>query len=156
MSVLHGRATGTSHSTRPSCDGHLHDAFGKEPPMSTIHTERIPVMSTGQALLSLRSAGYSLPAAIGEVIDNSLEAEANEIGIRLDEAEVNGKKRVHRLAFSDDGTGMDPNILQHYLQIGFSTRFMHTDTIGKFGVGAKLAALNYGTRIDVWSRTDEN
>lgn len=119
--------------------------------MTTI--ERIPVVSTGQALQSLRSAGYSLPAAIGEVVDNSLEADANQILIRLDEGEVNGRKRVHRLVFSDDGTGMEPDVLQHYLQLGFSTRFMRTDTIGKFGVGAKLAALNFGTRIDVWSRT---
>ena len=29
---------------------------------------------------------------------------------------------------------------------------MSTDTIGKYGVGAKLAALNFGRRIDVWSR----
>jgi hypothetical protein len=29
---------------------------------------------------------------------------------------------------------------------------MRDDTIGKYGVGAKLAALNFGKRIDVWSR----
>ena len=32
---------------------------------------------------------------------------------------------------------------------------MRRDTIGKYGVGAKLAALNFAERIDVWSRTDE-
>ncbi|WP_166187133.1 ATP-binding protein [Paenarthrobacter ureafaciens] len=91
---------------------------------------------------------------MGEVIDNSLEANANSIRIRLDEA-VNprGKKHVHRIVFTDDGSGMPADVLQHYPQIGFSTRYMRTDTIGKFGVGAKLAALNYGTRLDVWSRT---
>jgi hypothetical protein len=33
---------------------------------------------------------------------------------------------------------------------------MRTDTIGKYGVGAKLAALNFARRIDVWSRLSED
>ena len=28
---------------------------------------------------------------------------------------------------------------------------MRTDTIGKYGVGAKLAALNFARRIDIWT-----
>ncbi|MFB4294853.1 ATP-binding protein [Nonomuraea sp. ATR24] len=120
---------------------------------------KIPVVLTGQALQSLRDSGYSLAAAIGEVIDNSLEAGANNILVRMDEAPPGGRSKksyVHRIVFSDDGTGMDTHTLHHYLQIGYSTRYMRTDTIGKYGVGAKLAALNFGKRIDVWSRTDAN
>ena len=56
-------------------------------------------------------------------------------------------------SISDDGTGMDMDVLHHYPQIGYSTRYMSTTTIGKYGVGAKLAALNYSERLDVWSRT---
>lgn len=115
--------------------------------------QKIPVVLTGLALQSLRDSGYSLPAAIGEVIDNSLEAQANRILVRLDEgANKGGKRHIHRIAIADDGTGMDVKTLHHYLQLGFSTRYMSRDTIGKYGVGAKLAALNYGKRIDVWSR----
>ncbi len=36
----------------------------------------IPVMLAGKALQSLRESGYSLATALGEVIDNSLEAKA--------------------------------------------------------------------------------
>lgn len=116
----------------------------------------LPVILTGQALQSLRESGYSLPAAFGEVIDNSVEAGGNLIRIRMDEATDRRKKRhVHRIAFADDGEGMTPDVLHHYPQIGFSTRYGRTDTIGKFGVGAKLAALNYGKRLDVWSRQDK-
>jgi hypothetical protein len=107
---------------------------------------------TGQALMSLRDSGFDLAAAVGEVVDNSIEARANRIRIRLDEAERHGKKHVHRITISDDGEGMDEQLLHHYLQIGYSTRYMRKDTIGKYGVGAKLAALNFGKRIDVWSR----
>ncbi|MEH2035834.1 ATP-binding protein [Nostoc sp.] len=115
--------------------------------------QRIPVVLSGHALMSLRDSGYSLAAALGEVIDNSLEANANNILLRLDESQDKyGKKHIHRIVIVDDGLGMGVNILPYYLQIGFSTRYMHKDTIGKYGVGAKLAALNYGRRIDVWSR----
>lgn len=127
--------------------------------MSTTST-RIPAVLTGHALLSLRDSGYTLPAAISEVIDNSLEAEANEINVYLqEEPDGRGKSRIGRIAIADDGIGMGlddsgADILQRYLQVGYSTRYMSTTTIGKYGVGAKLAALNFAQRIDVWGRTD--
>ena len=117
-------------------------------------SNRIPVILTGQALRSLRDSGYSLSAAIAEVVDNSLEAQANRIRVRLDESQANkGKRHIHRIAVSDDGIGMGLDVLHHYPQIGYSTRYMSNTTIGKYGVGAKLAALNYSERLDVWSRT---
>lgn len=116
---------------------------------------RIPMMLPGQALQSFRDAGFDFAAALAEVIDNSIEAKGNLILVRLDEDKVKGKNRVVRVVISDDGTGMDEETLFHYLQLGFSTRYMRRDTIGKYGVGAKLAALNFAEKIDVWSRTDE-
>jgi integrase len=125
--------------------------------MMTNKKAPVPMMRTARALQSLRDSGYSLPAALAEPIDNSLEANANVIRIRLDDERLpSGKRHVHRIVIADDGSGMDPDILHHYLQIGFGTRYMRTDTIGKYGVGAKLAALNFGTRIDVWSRGSES
>ena len=117
-------------------------------------TNRIPAVLTGKALRSLRDSGYSLPAALGEVVDNSIEAQANAIRIRLDEANDRGKRHIHRISIADDGAGMDSFVLQHYPQVGFSTRYMSKDTIGKYGVGAKFAALNFSERLDVWSRAD--
>lgn len=122
--------------------------------MITSTSNRIPVIQTGQALQSLRDSGHSLPTAVGEPIDNSLEAGAHNVWVRLDEElHVRGKPHVHRIIIADDGRGMDLDTLHHYLVLGFSTRYMCKDTIGKYGVGAKLAALNFGRRIDVWSRT---
>lgn len=121
----------------------------------------IPAILTGQALRSLRDAGYSFAAAIGEVVDNSIEAEANEILIYLeDEEDERGKVHIRRIAIVDDGIGMGTaeggeDILHHYLQLGYSTRYMSQKTIGKYGVGAKLAAFNFAERIDVWSCSDE-
>lgn len=116
---------------------------------------RIPMIQTCQALESLRDSGHSLSTALAEPVDNSIEARANVIQVWLDQSKNSrGKSHVHRITIADDGTGMDDNTLHHYLQIGFSTRYMRNDTIGKYGVGAKLAALNFGRRIDVWSRDD--
>lgn len=114
--------------------------------------DAIPVIQTGQALMSLRDSGYSLPTALAEVVDNSIEAGAQRIVVDLDETEREGRKEVSRISIADDGEGMPLDILHRYLVIGYSTRWMRRDTIGKYGVGAKLAALNFGTRIDVWSR----
>lgn len=115
----------------------------------------VPFIKTGQALESLRDSGYSIEAALGEVIDNSLEADSNNIDIHLFEGKnKEGKKCVTQIAFIDDGKGMDVGTLQYYPQIGFSTRYMSTETIGKYGVGAKLAALNFARRFDAWSRTN--
>ena len=122
---------------------------------TTITKSQVPAVLSGQALRSLRDSGFSLPAALGEPVDNSLEADANVIQIWLQESKNRGgKKHIHQIVISDDGRGMDRNTLHHYLQLGFSTRYMSKNTIGKYGVGAKLAALNFGCRIEVWSRTD--
>lgn len=121
----------------------------------------IPAVLSGHALRSLRESGYTLPAALGEVVDNAIEADANEIEIYLEES-TGGKRKAHisRIAIADDGDGMGTDvdgrdILQHYLQLGYSTRYMSVTTIGKFGVGAKLGALSFARRVDVWTRTDE-
>ncbi|MFB8382563.1 ATP-binding protein [Streptomyces rubiginosohelvolus] len=120
--------------------------------MSENNTQAIPVVLSGQALLSLRESGHNFPSAVGEVIDNSIEAQANNIEIVTELAMRGRKSVISEVAFIDDGKGMSGHTLQHYLQLGFSTRFMSNDTIGKFGVGAKLAALSVATRIDAWSR----
>jgi hypothetical protein len=113
----------------------------------------IPAMLAGRALQSLRESGYTLAAALGEVIDNSIEANANRIWVDLREVQRGKRKAIDRIVAADDGDGMTDDILHHYLQLGYSTRYMSETTIGKFGVGAKLAALNFSTRIDVWSKT---
>lgn len=117
-------------------------------------SKNVPLIKTGQAILSLRDSGYTIEAALGEVIDNAIEANANTISIELFEG-VNKKKKkcVSKIAIVDDGDGMDRDLLQLYPQIGFSTRYMSTTTIGKYGVGAKLAAINYAKRFEVWSKT---
>lgn len=118
----------------------------------------VPAILTGHALRSLRDAGFDFASAISEVIDNSIEANANEITVFLDDqADKKGKTHVERVLIADDGLGMGlgpqgEDVLHHYLQLGYSTRYMSSSTMGKYGLGAKLAAFNFAERIDVWSR----
>lgn len=120
---------------------------------ATATPEPIPPFLAGRALRSMRDAGFSLPTALGEVIDNAIEANANTVVIDMREVPVDRKHNaVDRIAIIDDGSGMTDDILQHYLQVGFSTRYMRSDTIGKYGVGGITAALNFATRVDVWTR----
>ncbi|MGW1015234.1 ATP-binding protein [Streptomyces niveus] len=124
--------------------------------MSESNIQAIPVVLSGQALLSLRESGHNFPSAVGELIDNSIEAKANNVEILTEVTRRGRKSVISEVAFFDDGQGMSRHTLQHYLQLGFSTRFMSNDTIGKFGVGAKLAGLSVATRIDAWSRVAES
>ena len=124
--------------------------------MSNIANQPVPFIKTGQALQSFRYSGYTLEAAAAEVIDNSIEAKANNIYVYLirpiDKVD---KRPITSVAFFDDGKGMDAEELQLYPQIGHSSRYMRNDTIGKYGVGAKLGALSVAQRFDVWSRLKE-
>lgn len=113
---------------------------------------RIPMFLGNHALRSLRDSGFSLPGALGEPIDNSLESRANHVAVELREGQMGKKRYIESIVIADDGRGMSREVLSRYLQIGFSTRYMSTSTIGKYGVGAKLAALSLARRIDVWSR----
>jgi hypothetical protein len=117
---------------------------------------RVPLFLGSSGLRSLRDSGFTLSGALGEPIDNSIESKANRIDVILEEASGAGRRGISRIMVIDDGAGMDEQVLSRYLQIGFSTRYMSTRTIGKYGVGAKLAALSVAQRIDVWSRASED
>lgn len=102
------------------------------------------------ALNSMRDSGFDLTAAAGEPIDNSVEAGASIIRVLPD---FDTKKRkIDRLVFADNGRGIDPQILAPVLSMGYSTRYNERGSLGRFGVGLKLAGLSLGTRIDVYSR----
>jgi len=126
--------------------------------------EPVPLIRVDTALNSLRSSGYTLEAAVGEPIDNALEARANQVRLRLTEgtqAIRRGKKEetikvVDQIAIADDGDGMPPEILERCLVLGESTRYDSRKGMGRFGVGGTLGAISQCRRIEVWSRAKAN
>ena len=119
---------------------------------------KVPLIAADKALLSLRSSGHDYCSAVGEVIDNSLQANANTIRARVFTAkkQIGKNKRatevVERLAVGDDGDGMDVDVLHNSLKLGYSTRYDDRTGMGRFGVGAKMGGISQAKRIDIYSR----
>jgi hypothetical protein len=124
-------------------------------------TAGVPVVKADTAMTSLRASGHDFNSAVGEVVDNSLEAGANTIRIRT----FTSKKKIgsntkateviDRVAIGDDGEGMeggDHGVQHRCLQLGYSTRYNSRVGMGRFGVGAKLAGISQAKRIEVYSR----
>lgn len=129
--------------------------------MAATITPQLPLVRVDRTLNSLRSSGYSLEAAAGEPIDNSLEANARNIRIYLVEGsrKITAKRKtetlkvVDQIAFADDGDGMTQDVLAKCLILGESTRYNSRNGMGRFGVGATLGAISQARRIEIYSRT---
>ncbi len=125
---------------------------------SVVGSEQVELIAADKALMSLRSSGHDYCSAVGEIIDNSLQAGANTVRLRV----FTSKKKigsntkmtevVERLAVSDDGEGMDRATLHSALKLGYSSRYDDRKGMGRFGVGAKLGGISQAKRIDVYSR----
>jgi Histidine kinase-, DNA gyrase B-, and HSP90-like ATPase len=111
---------------------------------------RADFIEVDRALESMRDAGFDLMAAVGEPIDNSIEASAKTI--RIVPTYSKDKKHITTIAVADDGRGIDVNVLPSVLKMGYSTRYNQRKGLGRFGVGLKLAALSVGTRIEVYTK----
>ncbi len=112
-------------------------------------TDNLNLFPAATAIQSVRDAGYSNAArAIAELIDNSIEANANHIRIILEES----GGRLSRVLVYDDGDGMPPEVLQMCLQFGNGTRMTGPRKgMGRFGVGLPQASASQCKRFTVCS-----
>src|SRR5947207_3403076 len=111
----------------------------------------VSLVDDGAALLSMRSSDFDAYSAIGEVIDNAIQAEATNIRL-LVKFQSSRQEPITSIAFGDDGIGMSREILHRCLQLGYSTRFNDRSGIGRFGVGATLAAINQCKKVEVYAK----
>lgn len=115
------------------------------------HPAEAEIIQIDTALESMRDSGFDLTAAVGEPIDNSVEAKASII--RVHTTEGSGKhKTITELAVADDGQGIPPQHMARALSLGYSSRYDQRSGLGRFGVGMKLAGLSLGRRIDVYTK----
>ena len=127
--------------------------------MPTQDTAQSPVglVESGAALQSMRSSDFDVYSAYGEVIDNSIQAEAKAIKIKMvyrPKTPSLKNEPIEYIAFGDDGNGMPREILHRCLQLGYSSRFNDRSGIGRFGVGATLAAINQCKKAEVYSKQE--
>ncbi|MFD6295658.1 ATP-binding protein [Streptomyces sp. NPDC060235] len=113
-------------------------------------TSQAAIIQIDTALESMRDSGFDLTAAAGEPIDNSIEAGATHIKIATTFGAQ--KRSIEEIAFADNGRGIKTEILALALSMGFSTRYGQRGSLGRFGVGLKLAGLSLGRRIDVYTK----
>jgi hypothetical protein len=111
---------------------------------------RADIIKIDTALESMRDSGFDLTAAIGEPIDNSIEAGATFIQVLTSYGPK--KSKIDEIAIADNGRGIKADILPNVLSMGYSTRYGQRGSLGRFGVGMKLAGLSLGRRIDVYTK----
>ncbi|QWT20142.1 ATP-binding protein [Bacillus sp. NP157] len=97
---------------------------------------------------SMRAVGYTLEAAVADIVDNSLSADAARIHVKYDAVE---KPFV---AILDDGFGMSPDELTNAMRHGSSNPADRRaiGDLGRFGLGLKTASLSQCRRLTVISK----
>lgn len=97
---------------------------------------------------SMRAVGYSAEAAVADIIDNSLSAQAKAIHVKYDAS------NTPFVAILDDGYGMSPDELTNAMRHGSGNpvdQRKATD-LGRFGLGLKTASLSQCRKLTVISK----
>jgi len=113
-------------------------------------------ISPGLAIDSFRHMGFNISSAICEIIDNSIEADATKISVKIDYKQLVGTqkyRRIEKFVFIDNGHGMDEKQLVNCLVLGLGTKRGLKKGIGKFGVGATFAGISQGKFVGIFSKT---
>lgn len=97
-------------------------------------------------LESLRGLGYSTAAALADIIDNSISADATEVHIDFTWDGSNS-----RIAILDNGSGMDDAELESAMRLGDKNPLdpRSTHDLGRFGMGLKTASFSQCRRLTV-------
>src|SRR5829696_5680723 len=113
--------------------------------MSEAHMTVLP--SAGRLMSSLRDIGYDLPAAVADLVDNSLDAQAQNVYVDVEHDRDGGWIRI-----ADDGEGMTEGVLDEAMRYGSSRHYAGRD-LGHFGLGLKTASLSQCRRLTVATRS---
>jgi hypothetical protein len=113
-----------------------------------------PFVKVDTALNSLRESDFDCYSAYAEAIDNSIQAKACMIWVDFEEKRLKAGANsvVSEVTFTDNGEGMDVELLHRCLTLGESSRYNDRSGIGRFGVGMTLGAIHEARRIEVYSK----
>ena len=103
---------------------------------------------------TFRAIGYSIEAAIADIIDNSISSGAKNIAVKFD-----WQGSDTWISVKDDGVGMNDKELIQALRPGSKNPLEDRDTkdLGRFGLGLKTASFSQCRKLTVISKkeTDE-
>ena len=97
-------------------------------------------------LVKSLGANHTLESAIADLIDNSIDAGATSVSIRL----LTEKDRLTQVEVLDNGKGMDANAINAAMTIGHQRAYVEGD-LGHFGMGLKAASFGHSDVLTVWS-----
>lgn len=100
--------------------------------------------NAAKLISSLRNTGYDSYAAVEDIIDNSIDAQARIIRI-----DVDNEKKDLRITIADNGTGMNEAVLNEALKLGSMTDKDEVSDLGKFGMGLCTASISMARRLEV-------
>lgn len=99
---------------------------------------------------STRAIGYSIEAAIADIIDNSIAAKATEIEIRYNYIPQ------PFVVICDNGNGMDKYEITEAMRYGTSSpsEKRSEEDLGRYGLGMKTASLSQCRKLTVLSKSE--
>jgi transposase InsO family protein len=96
---------------------------------------------------AFKNIGYSLPAAVADLVDNSVDAGASVVLIRF----LHTEGELVSLVVVDDGRGMPKRDIDRAMQFGGRRQYGDAD-IGMYGMGLKSASLSQAESVTVLSK----
>ena len=100
---------------------------------------------------SSRAIGYSLEAAVSDIIDNSITAKAENIEVNFFPEHSDGPY----IYILDDGYGMAEPVLEEAMRYGSRspTEVRAEDDLGRYGLGMKTASLSQCRKMTVLTKS---
>ena len=104
----------------------------------------------------MREIGYKNPAwAIAELIDNSFQAGADTVDIRMKDVDWKMERsKPSQVAVIDNGIGMLSRMISHAVRWGGTDRENDRQGFGRYGYGLPSAAVSMAKRYSVYSKTE--
>ena len=100
---------------------------------------------------AFKNIGYSLPAAVADLVDNSVDAAASTVLIRF----LHTDDDLVSLVVVDNGRGMSETDIDRAMQFGGRRHYGDTD-IGMYGMGLKSASLSQADNVTVLSKAAQS
>lgn len=99
---------------------------------------------------SLRKIAYNTLSACADIADNSIDAGATEIYLKI----ISNKNIITAIQFGDNGYGMEMDEIDQALKLGSDSSHDKKD-LGTFGCGLKTASLSQGRKVSVITKSSD-
>lgn len=121
--------------------------------MTTVSNQKIEnnlvdITPDVRLLRVLRNSGFNMQTAMGEILDNAIDAGASQIDISI---YLNNLQRKN-IMITDNGKGMNIGTLQYALTLAKELK-VGIDQLGKYGMGMKTASLSFSTSFIIFTKT---